>query len=129
MRPFARLARIAALALALAGCGGSHATSHKAVKPQGTRLSANNIPDVLMPGIWPNARLRAYRDGNSVTVYTDWSDGETTVGGRSVSDAATVICGQVVNDLQDSSLTVEVLAENGWEHLAFKQDTGTCHSG
>lgn len=64
----------------LAGCGGSSsqkATSQKASthKPtvQRVQLTEDDIPDVLMPGIWTGIK-GAYREGNRVEIYTTWSD-------------------------------------------------------
>jgi hypothetical protein len=56
------------------------------------------------------------------------------VDGRTTIDAATTICAQVVNDyelgpnaLPSGTLDVQVLAANGWEHLAFRGKNGKCH--
>ena len=87
-----------------------------------------------MPGIWPNAGLRAYRDGDSITINTNWTDNGTTVDGRTTPDAALSICAQVIGDLEMGPsalpygiLSIAVLAKNGWEHLAFRGNNGKCH--
>jgi len=83
-----------------------------------------------MPGIWPGAKLHAYRQGDQVTIATAWSDSGTTVDGRSTTDAALSICEETIGDLNfNMSLSVVVLAGNGWEHLAFKDYNQKCHSG
>ena len=57
------------------GCGGSNghkSSSHKSTV-QRVQLTKDDIPDVMEPGIWPGIK-GAYREGNSVTIRTAWSD-------------------------------------------------------
>jgi hypothetical protein len=120
------------LVLVLAGCGGHAKTNSSAADSNApvVTLTEDDIPDVLMPGVWPaSANLQATRQGNAVTVTTDWSAGETTVDGRDVTDAAQSICGVIVGDLQESDISIGVLAADG-STLAYK-DAGddSCHAG
>jgi len=48
--------------------GGSRKSAETEQAPR-VKLSDADIPDVLMPGIWPSL-IKAYRTGNSVDVYT-----------------------------------------------------------
>jgi hypothetical protein len=82
-----------------------------------------------MPGIWPGAGLRAYKDGSYIDVYTNWGDGGTTVDGRSTVEAAAGICNAAWGDFgYTEPLSITVYAANGWEHLAFKPTGGHCHT-
>src|SRR5438105_2727695 len=101
----ALLAVVLALVLpACGGSGGSSANSSTTIQAGSSpasftcpkaRLTAEDVPDALIRAIWPGARLRAYCQGDSITVYTAWSPGDTTVDQRTVEDAAQTICGQI----------------------------------
>lgn len=39
----------------------------------GTRLTSDDVPDVLMPGVWHGIR-GVYRKGSNVSIYTNWTD-------------------------------------------------------
>lgn len=124
---------LAATTLAVTACGGGGATSSASNQPT-VQLTADDVPDVLMPGIWPGAGLKVSRQGSSITVKTNWADNETTVDGRTTLDAAQTICAQIINDYEIGrgvafdTFSIQVLASNGWEHLAFRGNNGKCHT-
>jgi hypothetical protein len=100
--------------------------------PTGQRLTIDEIPDVLMPGIWPGAGLKVYRDGDSVTAFTNWSQGETTVDSRTTTDAAQSVCAGVLGDLAfpaGITLAVKVYAADGQTLLAHTDDNDKCDQG
>jgi hypothetical protein len=119
---------LAATTLAVTACGGGGAKSSTPNAPT-VQLTADDIPDVLMLGIWPGAGLKVSRQGSSITVKTNWTDNETTVDGRTTLDAA-----QIINDYEIgrsvacNTFSIQVLASNGWEHLAFRGNNGKCHT-
>ena len=124
---------LAASTLAATACGGGGAKLSAASAPT-VQLTADDIPDVLMPGIRPGAGLKVSRQGSSITVKTNWADNETTVDGRTTLDAAQTICAQIINDYEigrnvaSDTYSIQVLASNGWEHLAFRGNNGKCHT-
>jgi hypothetical protein len=100
--------------------------------PSGQRLTDADIPDVLMPGVWPGAGLKVYRDGDSVTAFTNWSQGETTVDNRTTTDAAQSVCAGVLNDLAfptGITLAVKVYAADGQTLLAHTDNNDKCDQG
>jgi hypothetical protein len=111
--------------LGITACGSGSKGSAAPISHK-VRMTTDDIPDVLTPGIWPDG-IKAYRDGDYVTVYTNWSDSDIILDGRTSTDVATTICNQVLNDLQEG-VTVNVFAANGWEHLAHTGGfDGKCH--
>lgn len=127
---------ILATAVLVAGVASSCGGYHQAPAPPKIRLTSDDFPDVLTPGIWPGAGLRAYREGDDVEVYTNWSVGqilETSVGEMTTVEAAQTICGQAINDLEIAAglrwgtLFVTVFAKGGVE-LAFRGASGKCHA-
>jgi hypothetical protein len=90
---------------------------------------SNDIPDVLMPGIWPGAGLKAYKDGSNVTVYTLWHQDGTTVDNRTTMDAATAVCTDTLGDFgYDPTIGVTVYAIDG-SRLAYTGADGKCWTG
>jgi hypothetical protein len=121
------------IVLILAGCGG-HGGGTKASATDSNApvvaLTENDIPDVLMPGVWPaSANLQATRRGNVITVTSDWTAGETTVDGRDVTDAAQSICGVIVGDIGETGLSISVLAADGSALASKGTGDDSCHAG
>jgi hypothetical protein len=96
-------------------------------------LTENEIPDVLTRSIWPSGNLKAFRQGDTITITTDWVAGQTVEDGRAVTDAAQTICGQTINDLlstDDVPTHIRVLAADGTTRLAYKDgDFEICRAG
>ncbi len=68
-RTLGALVLLAALTLALSACGGGHKSNGHAR----VRLTAQQVPDVLTPGIWDGI-TGVYRQGDEVTIYTNWQN-------------------------------------------------------
>jgi hypothetical protein len=124
------------LALAAGGCGetskssGSDISTFEAATPgAGTKLTESDIPDVLLPGIWPNSETwTVERNGDTVTVQTDWNRGDTTVDGRDVTDASQSICAVIPPDLSNFNVSVDVLAADGTPLASKGNGDDTCHA-
>lgn len=63
---------LAVLTLALTACGGGHESGGQKAGSR-VRLTAKQVPDALMPGIWDGI-TGVYREGDRVTVYTNWQN-------------------------------------------------------
>src|SRR3954452_6662162 len=88
-----------------AACGGeTGGKSQERKPPPRTQLAVTDIPDVLLPGIWPEKSrtgIHAYREGDTITVETGWA--------TFIPDDAVSLCRNVIADLQfNPNLTVQV---------------------
>jgi hypothetical protein len=125
-RVLVQLAAIWAIAALITSCGG-HSKSSKPSAPHGVRLTENDLPDVLMPGVF-SGNVSAVRTGNTVVVNTGWVNyvpGDQGIGSPS-SDVG--ICRATVTDLVATpGVTVMVMGgANNDTTLAWNVN-GPCH--
>jgi len=81
-------------------------------------------------GIWPSGHLRAFRDGDMITIETEWADSDSVKDGRTARSAAQTICAPTINDLQGSGESVprhiDVLARDEETRLRVPGGDGMC---